>query len=1317
MYTRNEKIVPVYIEEEMKDSYINYAMSVIVGRALPDARDGLKPVHRRILYAMMDLGLEHNKPYKKTARIVGECFTKDTLVTSDKGLIPIQEIRRGDLVYTQNGLEKVTNLFEMPPRELLKIELENGLSNTVTPSQKFKVITKTLGFAWKEAKEIRADDYVVMKAAYPEIKNKVFIGSYAGSRPIYLNENIAYALGALLSDGWIEGGTNRLCFYSTRREVMDRIYHIFREEFSYEAKIETKPYIYKTEKSEIKNTAYQIRIHKRRINEFFVRMFLLKGVNALTKKIPCQIFVSPPSVVWALISGLIDGDGSIHNNRNVIHYGSISEELINQLQILLHHQNVLGVRYSEEPGNRHIVNRRMVVTRHKFYSLEIRGAYARLLASRLSLAEPRKNARIINMLAREGRDAWSSLDAIPYAGKMIFEELTRAHLGGGWYQDAGGAKFRSGVKYKAGCKIRYSSDLSEKPLKISQIVDWGIIEKLKRTDSAIGGFLGEVIRERLYFAKVASVEPAAAEKTFDIQVANKHEFIANGMISHNCLGKYHPHGDVAVYDTLVRMAQDFSLRYPLVDGQGNFGSVDGDPAASMRYTEARLEHITDWMLLDIEKNTVDFTPNFDNSLQEPTVLPACLPNLLVNGSSGIAVGMATNIPPHNLKEVCEAAMYVIDNPECEAKDLLKKIKGPDFPTGGIIRGTEGIKKAYTTGRGIIRVNAKAYIEESKSGKEAIIVKEIPYMVNKSNLIESIARLVQEKKIEGISDLRDESDKDGMRIVVELKRGVNANIILNQLYKRTQMQETFGVIMLALVDGRPRVLDLKEVLEEFVKHRKNIIVRRTRFDLEKAQERAHILEGLKIALKNLDRIIKIIKESENPQAAKEELIKKFDLSDRQAQAILEMQLQRLTGLERDKIDREYLELIKRIELYKSILASEKKVLEIIKDETKLLCEKFGDERRTEIAPEQEELEIEDLIAEEDVVTTISHAGYIKRLPVSSYRKQRRGGKGVTGAEMKEEDFIEHLFIASTHDYILFFTDKGVVHWLKVHEIPEAGRLSKGKAVINLLSLASGEKISAFVPVREFKEGRFLIMATKTGNIKKTTLTAYANPRKGGIIGMGLEKDDELIGVELTNGDDEILLGTREGKAIRFKESQVRETGRAAKGVRGIRLGKKDACIAMQVVRADQTVLTVTGQGFGKRTPFKEYRLQSRGGKGIINIKTTGKNGETVCIKTVSDRDEIMLMTEKGMIVRSPIKDIRATGRSTQGVRLIRVEQQDAVASIAKIVPEDEDERAEEETVVVEAPQKSPEPKIETPEKAKEEKAEKKKAKKGKAKRKK
>lgn len=738
------------------------------------------------------------------------------------------------------------------------------------------------------------------------------------------------------------------------------------------------------------------------------------------------------------------------------------------------------------------------------------------------------------------------------------------------------------------------------------------------------------------------------------------------------LGKYHPHGDMAVYDTLVRMAQNFSLRYPLVDGQGNFGSIDGDAPAAMRYTEARLEALAEEILKDIDKDTVNFMPNFDASLVEPVVLPALLPNLLVNGSSGIAVGMATNIPPHNLNEIVEAVIYALDNPEAEIKDLMRLVKGPDFPTGGIICGKSGIKDAYTNGRGKLTVRAKANIERQKGGKDLIVVTEIPYQVQKAGIIENIAALAEEKKIEGISDIRDESDKDGMRFVVELKRDVEPQIVLNQLFKHTQLETTFGVIMLALVDNRPRVLNLRQMIDCYIEHRKIIIRRRTQFELEKAQKRAHILEGLKIALKYIDKIIKVIKTSKNTQVAKENLIREFELSDVQAQAILEMQLQRLTALERDKIDAEYAELLKIIETCKAILASEKRIEGIIKDELSALKKEYGDARRTDIVGEVEELEVEDLIAEEDVVITISHGGYIKRLPVSAYRKQKRGGKGVTGAELKDEDFIEHLFVASTKDYLLIFTDKGQVHWLKVYEIPQASRISKGKAIVNLLELKQGENISSTIPVKEFSGENFLVMVTKQGLIKKTRLDAYSNPRKGGIIGITLEKEDQLIHVELTDGKQELLIGTHFGKAIRFPESQVRDMGRAAKGVRGVSLSKKDEVIAMVPVRKDASVLTVTSLGFAKRTPFKEYRLTRRGGKGIINIKVTKKNGEAVSLSTVGDNDELMVITQNGMFLRCAVKDVRTTGRAAQGVRLIKIDEKDRVSCVAPVIAEAEEE---------------------------------------------
>ncbi|MDD4908071.1 MAG: DNA gyrase subunit A [Candidatus Omnitrophica bacterium] len=741
------------------------------------------------------------------------------------------------------------------------------------------------------------------------------------------------------------------------------------------------------------------------------------------------------------------------------------------------------------------------------------------------------------------------------------------------------------------------------------------------------------------------------------------------------LGRYHPHGDVAVYDTLVRMAQDFSLRYPLVEGQGNFGSIDGDSAAAMRYTEARLESITGEMLADIEKETVNFMPNFDASMTEPTVLPAKLPNLLVNGSSGIAVGMATNMPPHNLSEVVDGVVYVLENPDCEPKDLMKYIKGPDFPTGGMICGREGIKGAYLTGRGKLTLRGRATIEHQKGGRDLIVVTEIPYQVNKSVLIEAIADLVDEKKMEGISDIRDESAKEGIRIVLELKRDAEPQIVLNQLFKHTQLEVTFGIINLALVEGRPRVLNIKQIIVQYILHRKEIIRRRTLFDLDKALKRAHILEGLKIALDHIDKIIKTIKTSKNTPEAKERLIKEFGLSDVQAQAILEMQLQRLTGLERDKLEAEYLDLIKKIEIYRSILASEKKIEGIIKDEILELKEKYGDERRTEIVGQVEEIDIEDLIAEEDMVVTISHGGYIKRLSTSSYRKQRRGGKGVTAMETREEDFIRHLFIASTKDYLLVFTNKGQVYWLKAYEIPEASRSSKGKAIVNLLSVASDESVAAVVPVKEFSDDRYLVMCTKQGLIKKTRLSAFSNPRKAGIVGITLDKDDLLIETSLTDGKQQILLATKEGKSVQFKEEQVRDMGRQAKGVRGMRLSKKDEVIGMEVVPPESKklglyLLTVTSGGFAKRTDFDEYRLQSRGGKGIINIKVTSKIGTVVGMASVTEEDEVMTVTKQAMMVRCAVKDIRKTGRNTQGVRLISLEKDDAVASLAKVVAKEE-----------------------------------------------
>lgn len=732
------------------------------------------------------------------------------------------------------------------------------------------------------------------------------------------------------------------------------------------------------------------------------------------------------------------------------------------------------------------------------------------------------------------------------------------------------------------------------------------------------------------------------------------------------MGKYHPHGDAAIYETLVRMAQDFSHRYPLIDGHGNFGSIDGDPPAAMRYTEARMAKITLKLLADIDKETVDFVPNFDESLKEPTVLPARFPNLLVNGSSGIAVGMATNIPPHNLGEVIDAVVMLIDNPDASVKELMMVIKGPDFPTGGLIMGRDGIREAYTTGRGSIRMRARARIETSSSGKTRILVTEIPYQVNKARLIESIAELVRDKKTDGITDLRDESDREGMRIVIELRRDANPNVVLNQLYKHTQMEDTFGVIMLVLVDGQPRVLNLKETLHYYIEHQKEVVTRRTRFELARAEERAHILEGLKIALDNLDAIITLIRQSRTPEVAREGLMKKFKLSEKQAQAILDMRLQRLTGLERKKIEDEYVEVIKLIAKLKGILADEKRVLEVIKEELLAIKEEYADPRRTEITAAATKLDVEDLIAEEDIVVTLTHQGYIKRLPLTTYRSQRRGGRGVTGMSTKEEDFVEHLFVTTTHEYILFFTDKGKIYSIKAYEVPEASRQARGTAVVNLISLSPGESIRAVIPIREFADDKYLVMATRQGVIKKTALSMYDNARRSGVIAIDLAEGDDLVSVKLTSGDEELIIVTAQGQSIRFKEEEVRPLGRIAHGVKGISLAKGDTVVGMDVVRDGCDLLVVTANGFGKRTPLAEYRLQSRGGKGIKTLKVTPKTGPAADVKVLTGDDELMIISAEGIIIRMNAADIPQQGRSTQGVRVMKLEPGDKVVSVAQVV---------------------------------------------------
>ena len=742
------------------------------------------------------------------------------------------------------------------------------------------------------------------------------------------------------------------------------------------------------------------------------------------------------------------------------------------------------------------------------------------------------------------------------------------------------------------------------------------------------------------------------------------------------MGRYHPHGDSAIYDATVRMAQDFSYRNPLVDGHGNFGSVDGDPPAAMRYTEVRLSKLAVEMLSHIEKDTVDFLPNFDGSMEEPAVLPSRFPNLLVNGSAGIAVGMATNMPPHNLGEIIDGAVLLIDDPETDAEALMEIVKGPDFPTGGIILGRDGIRSAYLTGRGSIKVRAKTRIETLSNGKSQIIVTELPYQVNKARLIEKIADLVRSKEIEGLTDLRDESDRSGMRIVIELKRDINPNILLNQLYKRTQLQDTFGVINLVLVDNEPRVLGLRDLICHYLDHQREIITRRTRFDLQKAEDRAHIVEGLRIALDHIDEVIKVIRSSRTVEIARTALMSNFGLSERQAQAILDMRLQSLTGLQRDKLEEEYAELQKTIAHYRELLADPAKIMGVVKEELLVIKEKYADPRRTEIARNEEEISIEDLIADEDIVVTITHRGYIKRLPVTTYKSQRRGGKGITGISTKEEDFVEHFFITATHDHILFFTNQGRVFQLRGFDIPEASRQARGIAIINLLQLNPEERVNAFIPVKGFGDDQYLLMCTDNGIVKKTALSEYANNRRSGLIGINLDEGDELIEVRLTDGTREIIIFTRHGQALRCSETEIRPMGRTTRGVKGINLRTGDKVVGMDVIRDNAELLVITEHGYGKRTPFNQYRVQSRGGIGIKTLNRTEKTGEVIGGGVVYPEHELMLINASGLIIRVTVNGISSIGRNTQGVKIMHVEETDRVVAVARVVGrQDEDEDGE------------------------------------------
>jgi DNA gyrase subunit A len=1329
MYTLGEKIIPREIEEEIKESYLSYSMSVIVGRALPDARDGLKPVHRRILYGMQDLGLDPGKPYKKAARIVGEILGKyhphgdvavyDALVRMVQNFslrYPLIDGQGNFGCFTgstairlvDGSVKSFEELAQLPPPQrcyvysvdrdnrmvigaarharvtrrdaaLVEVTLDNGQTVRCTPDHRFLLREGT----YKQAKDLTADDRLM--------------AGYFDAAPVREGRSSDY-LRIQQPDGswtfvhWLADAFNLARGCSLRKAGRIRHHKDFNRFNNSPENIERLSFREHNRKhAEHARTLWQ--------QETFW-LAQRNGVKGCYEKRPEIIEARRQQLAAANRSGTFRTSQS--EARRIAS---------------------LKARYAQRPEEREAMAAR---AKRRWQDAVFRAKMSRALTglTKRPLDVDMKH-RVSRAISEHNRTMWAD----PEQRDRILHELRAAMQGPGrrrgiseqvkalWTDPAVRAKCRPD-HHRSMARLLWARPLTTALHQAKIAAQWarqefrsahraGVIASHQRRMQATPALMQQLAaraaealtkrwqdpqyRRGVMRAKIVgylrrltanSNENRITEALFNHQRPGRvprckkalssfdgaEEMLQASRQNHRVVSVRQLDERADVYDITVDAHHNFLLEA----GVFVHNSVDGDSPAAMRYTEARLAPIAGELLTDLDKETVGFRPNFDGSLREPQVLPAKLPNLLVNGSSGIAVGMATNIPPHNLSEIVDAACALIDQPDIGLKELLRVVRGPDFPTGAIICGRDGIQAAYETGRGSLRVRARAQLEQLKGGRQALVVTELPYQVNKATLLETIARLVQEKALEGISDLRDESDKDGMRIVVELKRDANDQVVLNQLYQRTQMETMFGVIMLALVDGRPRVLGLKGLLQTFVEHRREVVVRRTRFELTRAQDRAHILEGLKQALAHLDAVITTIKQSKSPQEAKEALVKQFGFTDRQAQAILEMQLQRLTALERDKLEAEYLELIKRIEYYQMLLKSEQKVLELIKRELVELKQRFGDARRTEILGEVKDFKIEDLIAEEDVVITISHAGYIKRLPVSAYRKQRRGGVGVTAMETKEEDFVEHLFVGSTHQTLLFFTNQGRCYWLKVHEVPQASRYARGTAIANLLSLQQGERLSTFVAVKAFDPGRFLVMATQQGTVKKTGLSAYSNPRKAGIIAITLEPGDALIEAEVTDGEQELLLVTRQGKAIRFPEAQTREVGRSARGVRGIRLGKGDQVIAMALVRPKAELLTVTAQGFGKRTPLEAYRLQSRGGKGIIDIKVTKKNGEVVGAKTVTSQNEVMLISHGGMMVRCAVKDVRSTGRAAQGIRLISVKGKDRLAAVASVVPKESEE---------------------------------------------
>ncbi len=1256
------------IEQELRRSYLGYAVSTLISRALPDVRDGFKPVQRRILATMRDLGLGPGSARVKSAQVVGTCFVEGTLVSTPKGLLPIEDLQIGDEVYTQNGVCPITQTYIMPRQSLLEVELASGMKNVCTVDQKFKVLTPELQVAWKQANELTPGEYIISRSAASQIADYIDVDG------VTLNEDIAYLLGFFLADDWVcrdaRRGYDRIGFSCGSLEIIQKLQTILLEQFG--------------EKSNITDKAglHCLRINNSKLNNQLLNAFGIRGKYAHNIAIPEAVFRSPKSVAWAFLSGFVDGDGSINKEDNTLVFTSISETFIRQTQVLLHSLNIHSHLYTYAPVEGRVGDK-PVYGRYANHVLEVYSLSFQRAAEHLDLAHAEKRRRL-HSHATTNRFTAERGQHIPYLGQKIIAEFQAKHLGGGWYMGASGQKVRAGLKHENGVKLRCHKDLAQTfEVYFSTLVKLNIRNKLQAIGSDYAHFVQQLTESGITFSQVKAIRDAGEDVTYDIQVARDHEFVANGMLVHNCMGSYHPHGDSAIYGTMVRMAQDFSLRYPLVDPQGNWGSVDGDPPAAYRYTECRMTPLAVEMLEDIERETVDYMPNYDQSKREPIVLPGKFPNFLCNGGEGIAVGMSTSMPPHNLREVVDAHLYLLDHPEATPDDLMKFIPAPDFPTAALILGTKGAKEAYRTGRGRVIMQAQLQIEPMDGGKNAIVVTELPYQVNKAMLVKTIAGLAKEKKIDGITDVNDFSDKHGMRMVIELRRDVLPKRIVNYLLKHTALRQTFGIIMLALVNGQPKMLNLAQIINLHVAHRKEVIARRTRYELQRAKQAAHIREGLQIALNFLDEIIALIRRAANSETARTEMVARFGLTQIQAEAILNMQLRQIAQLEAQKIEDEYKNLLKEIARLEDILVTPARVVKLIKDELKALRDKYGDERRTRILPlEADEITEEDLVPEEQTLVTISRDGYIKRVPMDTYRTQKRGGRGVAAANLKDEDSLAHLFVATTTHYILFFTNRGRVYRLKAYEVAATSRQARGQHINNLIQLEPGDQITAILPMKNMQGDGFLLMATEYGEIKRTSLSEFANLRANGLNCFDLETGDNLNWVKHTDGLQDVVLVTRKGMSIRFAEADTPTRGRAAGGVRGIEMrapGTRDLddnVVTMDVIAPDtrQQLLVVSENGLGKRTDLSKYTRQGRGGRGLKTMDVTTKTGPVIAAAIVHEDDKLMIISEKGVTIQTTIREIKETqSRKTQGVILMNLNTGDKVVTIERLVDTDEVEQ--------------------------------------------